>query len=195
MVAKGQVFGVVIAIIAICIAPFIMYAPEGLFQYLQMVAGFFSVPIFTIVFVGYISKRVPAIAAKVALVVFVSSYASMQLIFDTPIHFLHQLAILFVVCTTLMFIIGHFAPRESDYVMPVNESMDVTPWEFRFEASAVILYMVLGAYVMFSNVGFVSDDPTFMQVYGLCGLVMLVGILHQYKKKKGTQAMATANAQ
>ncbi|GAL02112.1 sodium-choline Symporter [Photobacterium aphoticum] len=195
LVAKGQVFGVVIAIIAICIAPFIMYAPEGLFQYLQMVAGFFSVPIFTIVFVGYISKRVPAIAAKVALVVFVSSYASMQLIFDTPIHFLHQLAILFVVCTTLMFIIGHFAPRESDYVMPVNESMDVTPWEFRFEASAVILYMVLGAYVMFSNVGFVSDDPTFMQVYGLCGLVMLVGILHQYKKKKGTQAMATANAQ
>ncbi|GHA50102.1 solute:sodium symporter family transporter [Photobacterium aphoticum] len=195
LVAKGQVFGVVIAIIAICIAPFIMYAPEGLFQYLQMVAGFFSVPIFTIVFVGYISKRVPAIAAKVALVVFVSSYASMQLIFDTPIHFLHQLAILFVVCTTLMFIIGHFAPRESDYVMPVNESMDVTPWEFRFEASAVILYMVLGAYVMFSNVGFVSDDPTFMQVYGLCGLVMLVGILHQYKKKKGTQALATANAQ
>ena len=184
LVAKGRVFGVLIAIIAICIAPFIMYAPEGLFQYLQMVAGFFSVPIFTIVFVGYISKRVPAIAAKVALVVFVSSYASMQLIFKTPLHFLHQLAILFVVCTVLMFVIGHFAPRSSDYVMPVNESMDVTPWEFRFEASAVILYMVLGAYIMFSKVGFVSDDPTFMQVYGLCGVVMLVGVAVRYFKKK-----------
>ena len=83
-----------------------------------------------------------------------------------------------------MFVIGHFAPRSSDYVMPVNESMDVTPWEFRFEASAVILYMVLGAYIMFSKVGFVSDDPTFMQVYGLCGVVMLVGVAVRYFKKK-----------
>ncbi|MBY5946765.1 solute:sodium symporter family transporter [Photobacterium rosenbergii] len=193
LVAKGRVFGVLIAVVAICIAPFIMYAPEGLFQYLQMVAGFFSVPIFTIVFVGYISKRVPAIAAKVALVVFVSSYASMQLIFKTPLHFLHQLAILFVVCTVLMFVIGHFAPRSSDYVMPVNESMDVTPWEFRFEASAVILYMVLGAYIMFSKVGFVSDDPTFMQVYGLCGVVMLVGVAVRYFKKKQASQQVLAS--
>ncbi|MCS0135219.1 solute:sodium symporter family transporter, partial [Vibrio alginolyticus] len=170
-------------------APFILYAPEGLFQYLQMVAGFFSVPIFTIVFVGYISKRVPAIAAKVALTIFVSSYAAMQLIFDTPIHFLHQLAILFVVCTLLMFAIGHFMPRDTDYVMPVNESIDVTPWSFRFEASAVILYMVLGAYVMFSDVGFVSSDPTVMQVYGFCGVILMLGVTFNYllKRRKSKQ--------
>lgn len=191
LVGKGRIFGVVIAIISVCIAPFIMYAPEGLFQYLQMVAGFFSVPIFTIVFVGYVSKRVPAVAAKVALVVFVSSYAAMQLVFKTPIHFLHQLAILFVVCTALMFIIGYFMPREDDYVMPVNENIDVTPWAFRFEASAIILYMVLGAYVMFSDVGFVSDDPTIMQVYGVCGIVMLVGIFGRLaKRKKALEAAA-----
>ncbi|MFA0015413.1 solute:sodium symporter family transporter [Vibrio lentus] len=184
LVGKGRIFGVVIAIISVCIAPFIMYAPEGLFQYLQMVAGFFSVPIFTIVFVGYVSKRVPAVAAKVALVVFVSSYAAMQLVFKTPIHFLHQLAILFVVCTALMFIIGYFMPREDDYVMPVNENIDVTLWAFRFEASAIILYMVLGAYVMFSDVGFVSDDPTIMQVYGVCGIVMLFGIAARLAKRK-----------
>ncbi|MCC4855558.1 solute:sodium symporter family transporter [Vibrio lentus] len=191
LVGKGRIFGVVIAIISVCIAPFIMYAPEGLFQYLQMVAGFFSVPIFTIVFVGYVSKRVPAVAAKVALVVFVSSYAAMQLVFKTPIHFLHQLAILFVVCTALMFIIGYFMPREDDYVMPVNENIDVTPWAFRFEASAIILYMVLGAYVMFSDVGFVSDDPTIMQVYGVCGIVMLFGIAARLaKRKKALEAAA-----
>ena len=190
LVGKGRIFGVVIAIISVCIAPFIMYAPEGLFQYLQMVAGFFSVPIFTIVFVGYVSKRVPAVAAKVALVVFVSSYAAMQLVFKTPIHFLHQLAILFVVCTALMFIIGYFVPREDDYVMPVNENIDVTPWAFRFEASAIILYMVLGAYVMFSDVGFVSDDPTIMQVYGVCGIVMLFGIAARLAKRK--KALETA---
>ncbi|MEH0690228.1 solute:sodium symporter family transporter [Vibrio cholerae] len=191
LVGKGRIFGVLIAIVSVCIAPFIMYAPEGLFQYLQMVAGFFSVPIFTIVFVGYISKRVPALAAKVALVVFVSSYAAMQLVFETPIHFLHQLAILFVVCTALMFIIGRFAPRDTDYVIPINESMDVTPWAFRFEASAIILYMVLGAYVMFSNVGFVSNDPTVMQVYGVCGLVMLVGAALRVTKRRKSTLLTT----
>ncbi|AEX22314.1 solute:sodium symporter family transporter [Vibrio parahaemolyticus] len=184
LVGKGRIFGVIIAVISVCIAPFILYAPEGLFQYLQMVAGFFSVPIFTIVFVGYISKRVPAIAAKVALTVFVSSYAAMQLIFDTPIHFLHQLAILFVVCTVLMFVIGHFMPRDTDYVMPVNESIDVTPWSFRFEASAVIIYMVLGAYVMFSDAGFVSNDPTIMHVYGFCGVILFFGVLSSYLLKR-----------
>ncbi|MFT6987659.1 MAG: SSS family solute:Na+ symporter [Psychromonas sp.] len=186
LVAKGQAFGVVIAIVSVCIAPFIMYAPDGLFQYLQMVAGFFSVPIFTIVFVGYISKRVPAFAAKVALTVFVLSYGSMQLIFDTQIHFLHQLAILFVVCTALMFVIGHFKPRETDYVMPINENIDITPWAFRFEASAIILYMVLGAFVVFSEVGLMSDDPTVMQVYGICGVIMIAGLFKSQSRKKAT---------
>lgn len=184
LVSKGRVFGVIIAIISVCIAPFIMYAPDGLFQYLQMVAGFFSVPIFTIVFVGYISKRVPAFAAKVSLVVFVSSYAAMQLLFDTGIHFLHQLAILFVVCTALMFVIAKFRPRETDYVMPVNENMDITPWEYRFEASAIVLYMVLGAFFMFSDIGLMSDDKSFLQIYGICGLIMLVGIAFRSKKRK-----------
>ncbi|WP_133012101.1 solute:sodium symporter family transporter [Marinomonas flavescens] len=184
LIGKGRIFGVFIAIISICIAPFIMFAPEGLFQYLQMVAGFFSVPIFTIVFVGYISKRVPAIAAKVALVVFVTSYASMQLIFKVHLHFLHQLAILFVVCTALMFIIGYFYPRKTDYVMPINESINITPWAFRFEASAVVIYMVLGAYIMFSNIGFMSDDPTYMQTYGVCGLVMLAGIVFRIVRQR-----------
>ncbi|BEU04582.1 solute:sodium symporter family transporter [Agarivorans sp. OAG1] len=193
LVAKGRVFGVLIAIIAVCIAPFIMFAPEGLFQYLQMVAGFFSVPIFTIVFVGYISKRVPAIAAKVALVVFVSSYAAMQLVFETPLHFLHQLAILFVVCTILMFVIGAFKPREQDYVMPINKDMDVTPWEFRFEASAIVLYMVLGAFIMFSDIGLMSDDPTLLQTYGFCGLIMLVGIFFRHLKRKQLQPEAEAS--
>lgn len=193
LVAKGRVFGVFIAIIAVCISPFIMFAPAGLFQYLQMVAGFFSVPIFTIVFVGYISKRVPAIAAKVALTVFVSCYAAMQLVFDTPIHFLHQLAILFVLCAVLMFVIGYFKPRASDYVMPVNEDMDLTPWGFRFEASAIVLYMVLGAFIMFSDIGLLSEDKSILQTYLGCGVVMIAGIVfHHLRRKKAAAQVAQA---
>lgn len=196
LVNKGRSFGLFIAILSVGIAPFIMFAPNGLFDLLQRLAGLFSVPIFTIVFMGYITKRVPAVAAKVSLAVFVAAYGIVQF---TPaamhdylgplkplaeLHFFHQLAVLFVACCGIMFVIGKVRPRETDYVLPVNEAMDIKPWEFRFEASAVILYMVLGAYITFSDLGLVAGDTSFMVTYALCGIVILGGIFARIKKKQ-----------
>ncbi len=115
------------AIISVCIAPFIMYAPEGLFQYLQMVAKASSACQFLRLYLLVMSLNVSTLAAKVTLVVFVAHTPQCNLVFKTPIRCLHQLAILFVVCTAYLFIIGYFMPREDDYVMPVNENIDVTP--------------------------------------------------------------------
>ncbi len=204
LVNKGRSFGLFIAILSVGIAPFIMFAPNGLFDLLQRLAGLFSVPIFTIVFMGYITKRVPAVAAKVSLAVFVAAYGIVQF---TPaamhdylgplkplaeLHFFHQLAVLFVVCCGIMFVIGKVRPRDTDYVLPVNEAMDIKPWEFRFEASAVILYMVLGAYITFSDLGLVAGDTSFMVTYGLCGIVILGGLFARIKKKQAKAAQLKA---
>lgn len=204
LVNKGRIFGLGVAVLAVGIAPFIMYAPNGLFDLLQRLAGLFSVPIFTIVFIGYVTKRVPAVAAKVALTVFVLSYGIIQF---TPVeyqgflgplmplaklHFFHQLAILFVVCCIIMYIIGKVKPRETDYVLPVYNGMDLTPWAFRFEASAVLLYMMLGAYVIFSDTGLVTGDTGFIGLYGIFGVVFLCGLFVNTRrrlaqmKKEGT---------
>ncbi|MCF7364454.1 solute:sodium symporter family transporter [Vibrio sp. A1-b2] len=196
LVNKGRSFGLFIAILSVGIAPFIMFAPNGLFDLLQRLAGLFSVPIFTIVFMGYVTKRVPAIAAKASLAIFVMTYGIIQFTPATmhdylgplkplaELHFFHQLAVLFVVCCAVMFIIGKVHPRDTDYVLPVNEAMDIKPWEFRFEASAVILYMVLGAYIIFSDLGLVSGDKSFMATYALCGIVILGGIFTRIKRKQ-----------
>lgn len=208
LVNKGRSFGLFIAILSVGIAPFIMFAPNGLFDLLQRLAGLFSVPIFTIVFMGYITKRVPAVAAKVSLTVFVAAYGIVQF---TPasmhdylgplkplaeLHFFHQLAILFVLCCGIMFAIGKVRPRDTDYVLPVNEAMDIKPWEFRFEASAVILYMVLGAYITFSDLGLVAGDTSFMVTYALCGIVILDGLFARIRKNKAQAAQLNAqNAQ
>lgn len=204
LVNKGRSFGLFIAILSVGIAPFIMFAPNGLFDLLQRLAGLFSVPIFTIVFMGYATKRVPAIAAKISLAVFVASYAIVQF---TPVtmhdylgplkplaelHFFHQLAVLFVICCAIMYVIGKVRPRDTDYVLPVNEAMDIKPWEFRFEASAVILYMVLGAYITFSDLGLVAGDTSFMVTYALCGIVILGGIFVRIKKKQAKSAQLQA---
>ncbi|EQB8917479.1 solute:sodium symporter family transporter, partial [Vibrio fluvialis] len=205
LVNKGRSFGLFIAILSVGIAPFIMFAPNGLFDLLQRLAGLFSVPIFTIVFMGYVTKRVPAIAAKVSLAIFVMTYGIIQFTPATmhdylgplkplaELHFFHQLAVLFVVCCAVMFIIGKVRPRDTDYVLPVNEAMDIKPWEFRFEASAVILYMVLGAYIIFSDLGLVSGDKSFMVTYALCGIVILGGIFVRIKKKQAKSTRLKVN--
>ena len=66
VVKNGKLFGIVLAIASMLIAPFIANAPAGLFGYLQEVNGCYSIPILTIIVVGYLTKRVPAIAAKIA---------------------------------------------------------------------------------------------------------------------------------
>lgn len=158
IVNKGKIFGTIVAILSLIIAPLIAKAPQGLFQYLQIVNGFFNVPIFSIIFIGYLTKRVPAIAAKVALVFFVGSYAYLQLVSDIKLHFLHQLAILFVISCAIMLIIGKIAPRKTPYVLKNRNVVDLTPWKYRYEAGIVIISVMVSFYIIFSKLGIVALD-------------------------------------
>lgn len=158
LVAKGKIFGIGVAIVAMFVAPFIMNAPSGLFEYLQTINGFFNVPIFTIIFMGYLTKRVPPIAAKVAITFFVTVYGLTQLVFDVPIHYLHVSAILFVLSCLIMFVIGKKVPMPEDYVLPENEVVEVEPWEHRFKASGALLFLMTSMYVVFSELGLANPD-------------------------------------
>lgn len=156
IISKGKQFGFVLAIISMTIAPFIMYAPQGLFQYLQTVNGFFNVPIFTIVFIGYVTKRVPAFAAKVSLVFFVATYGILQLVIKPDIHYLYQLAILFVISCAIMLVIGKIKPRNEEYVLKDNKVVDINPWKYRHEACGVVLFFMISMYIVCSKLGFAS---------------------------------------
>ncbi len=67
-VKAGKIFGLFLAIISMSIAPFIANAPDGLFSYIQQALGSLSVPILAVVVIGILSKRVPALGAKIALI-------------------------------------------------------------------------------------------------------------------------------
>lgn len=158
IILKGKQFGFVLAIISMTIAPFIMYAPQGLFQYLQTVNGFFNVPIFTIVFIGYVTKRVPALAAKVSIVFFVLTYGVLQLVIKPDMHFLHQLGILFVVTCMIMLAIGKMKPRDTEYTLKDNKVVDIKPWKYRYETSGVVLLLMISMYIVCSKLGFASGN-------------------------------------
>lgn len=174
LVSKAKSFGLIIAGVSMLIAPFIMYVPQGLFQYLQTVNGFFNVPIFTIVFIGYVTKRVPAIAAKIALVFFVGTYAILQLVIKPDLNFLYQLAILFVISCVLMLIIGKIKPRETPYVMEIRNVVDIEPWEHRHAAGGVVVFLMIAMYIVFSKLGIAGVNGITIYTFGY---MLIVGII------------------
>ncbi len=155
LVTKGKYVGILLAVFSMCVAPLIAMAPSGLFNYLQMVNGFYNVPIFTLIIFGMLNKTAPAWSAKVTLVFFMVGYGLTQLgVIKTNLHFLHILAILFVVSVVFMYIAGKFWPAKNTYDDGKDLNVvDVTPWNMRVAVSIAIVLCVFGVYVLFSSLG------------------------------------------
>ncbi|HEA29067.1 MAG TPA: solute:sodium symporter family transporter [Leeuwenhoekiella sp.] len=156
IVKAGKSFGIVLALIAMIVAPFIANASKGLFGYLQEVNGCYSIPILTIIVVGYTTKRVPAIAAKVGLISGVVLYSISQFILKPYVfgeenypHYLHVMGILFVLNIIIMLVIGKMYPRDEDYELQYTNEVDITPWKYVKQVGIVISLIVVGVYIYF----------------------------------------------
>jgi SSS family solute:Na+ symporter len=157
VVKKGQMFGIGLAVFSMIIAPLIAKAPSGLFGYLQEVNGCYSIPILTIIVVGYLTKRVPGIAANIAIISGSVLYAISQFIVKPYVigeenypHFLHVMAILFVINICIMLIIGMVKPRATDYELAYSKDVDITPYKYLYPVGASIVAIVVYSYVYFS---------------------------------------------
>jgi SSS family solute:Na+ symporter len=149
-------FEVIICIVTMFIAPFIIFAKGGLYTYLQKIGGLFSVPIFTILVVGMLTKRVPPLAAKAGLFFFIVCYGATQFFFDTGLHFLHFLAILFLITTGIMLVIGRIQPRQTPFELIRNNMVDIRPWKNRHWISAILLAVMVLLFILFSPLGLVK---------------------------------------
>ena len=177
IVKYGKIFGVILAIAAMFIAPLIANA-GSLFDYLQEINGIYSIPILTIIVVGYLTKRVPAIAAKIGLVsgclLYILSQFIMQPYFiekavsiaklngitDTAEltlikaqaypHFLDVMAILFILNIIIMLIIGKLKPRETDFIQEYTQQVDIEPWKYVKQVGVAICIVVIGVYIYFA---------------------------------------------
>jgi len=157
VVKAGKLFGIGLAVLSMVIAPLIANAPDGLFGYLQEVNGCYSIPILTIIVVGYLTKYVPAIAAKIAIISGVVLYSVSQFILkpyvfgaDNYPHFLHVMAILFVLNVLIMLLIGKFYPRKEAYVQHYTKQVDITPWKHLNTVGIAICVIVLSIYIYFA---------------------------------------------
>ena len=154
VVSVGKTFGIFLALMAMFVAPFIARAPQGLFSYLQEVNGCYNIPILTIIVVGFMTKYVPAIAAKIGLLSGVLLYSFSQFGLK-PLygaehypHYLHVMAILFVFNALLMLFIGWKWPRKQPYQLQYTHKVDIKPWKAVYPAALFILIVVISIYII-----------------------------------------------
>ncbi len=176
-VKAGKAFGLCLALVSLCIAPFIASAPDGLFAYIQESLGSLSVPILAVVVVGIYTRRVPAFSAKIVLTVgvlmyLVSQFVISPLMVDSALaeaatngitdpkalsiikaeaypHFLHIMGILFVFNVGFMLLMGKLKPQTHEYKELVTDEIDSTPWKYALLTGAIITVMVLSTYLIF----------------------------------------------
>ena len=158
VVRAGKSFGIGLALLSMIIAPTIANAPDGLFGYLQEINGCYTIPILTIILVGYLTKYVPAIAAKIAIFSGVFLYSFSQFFLKDYViskggvypHFIHIMAILFLFNTGLMLLIGYLKPRSNAYVQLYTKQVDISPWKYVNVFGGIIVVVVISIYYIFS---------------------------------------------
>jgi SSS family solute:Na+ symporter len=146
-------FELLVCFCAVIIAPFIYLAKSGFYNYIQTVNGFFSLPIFTIIVVGFLTRKVPPLAAKVGLLFFSITYATFEVFLPVKIHFLHLLAILFIATCLIMLLIGWLSPLKTPYRQQVNNLVPIQPWKERHLFSFILVLLMLGIFILFSPMG------------------------------------------
>ena len=158
VVRAGKTFGIGLALLSMIIAPTIANAPDGLFGYLQEINGCYTIPILTIILVGYLTKYVPALAAKVAMLIGVVMYSISQFVLKDYVisgggeypHYLHIMAIIFLFNIGVMLLIGKLRPREVAYVQNYTEQVNITPWKPVKMYGIIITIIVISTYFIFT---------------------------------------------
>ncbi|SFR38817.1 solute:Na+ symporter, SSS family [Robiginitalea myxolifaciens] len=178
VVKYGKIFGVVLALAAMFVAPVIEKA-GSIFEYLQQANGIYSIPILTIIVVGYLTKRVPAIAAKVAIVLGSGLYIISQFIIgpsrvesalaaaeaagitgetalrqvqaDAYPHYLHVMAILFLLNVGIMLLIGKLRPNAQPYELEYTRQVEITPYRYIKPVGIAVIVIVIGIYIAFAK--------------------------------------------
>ena len=158
IVKIGKYFGIGLAVASILIAP-ILDQMQSIFEYLQKVNGLYSVPIIGIFMLGIGTKHVPAIAAKIGMIVGMAFYAFFTFvnIKDVPVffangdgdlHWLHGYFISFISSVVVMLVIGYIKPKSVEEIaisdQRVPAPVDMTPWHQAKNAS----YAIMGTTVL-----------------------------------------------
>lgn len=200
-------FSGILAIASFCIAPLLMYAPDGLWELIRRFTGFFNIPIIAVVLVGIFARKVPAVAAKVVIIFHVFTYYmliwGMNQLFGIPINinYIHVYGILFFTEIVIMLAISRISPRKEAWKFTPKPKVDMKPWKYSLFTSVVLIGFVFAFYLVFSPIGLAYKQgyvsPYFWPSLGLLSIVTIsIAILSvkKWNKKYGSYIEKTTSS-
>lgn len=156
-VKVGKIYGTCAGAVAICVAPFVMFA-QGITTFLNSMSQFVSLPILFTVLGALIFRKAPKYAPKVITAVHVIAYGAFMIIkpcYPTsgePIHYLYAIAVLFIVEFAIMWYLNKYRGTE-EYVPADVGAVDLTPWKYRHIVCIIGIILAIGIYILFSPIG------------------------------------------
>ncbi|MBG9206552.1 solute:sodium symporter family transporter [Mammaliicoccus sciuri] len=148
----GRLVTVLVGVIVVIIAPMISLFPQGLYAVVQEFNGIYNMPLLVLVLVGFFVKRTSQLGAKVMFILHIVLYALSKILI-TEIHFLYVLSVLFFVDLLIVMLFNKWKPSD-EFDFSVNYAkVDITPWKYRYLVGGIIIFVVIGTYVLFSPLG------------------------------------------
>lgn len=168
LIKVAKIASIVIAVFSFVVSPLLQYAPEGLFQVIRVFTGFYNIPVIAVVLVGLFTKRVPSIAAIVAIIFHIIAYGLLQFVIEVNINFIHIYAILFVIEVAIMLIIGYYKPLDKPWHYRNESKVDMTPWAYALPVAIILFAGIVMLYLLFSPIGIVGGlSPAFWSVFAV----------------------------
>lgn len=149
----GKTVTVVVGIISIIVAPFISFAPAGLYQFVQEFNGLYNMPLLVIILFAFYSKKATAFGAKTTIAVHIVLYALSKMFFQN-IHFLYVLTALFVLDIIILMVVSKLKPDGEFVLNSFDTKVDIEPWKYTKVTAIVLVVVVILTYVAFSPIGF-----------------------------------------
>nr|WP_273273195.1 solute:sodium symporter family transporter [Maribacter polysiphoniae] len=149
LVKYGKLSSVILAAIAIIVAPFVAYAPDGLYMLLQELNGIFFIPISSIIIAGIFFKQINTKGAKAGLFFGFTFYILTTFVLEINIHFVHLWGIEFVLNFIIMFLVSRYSTTEKVEVYKEKTTHEKS-WSAVNIAGAILVFLTILIYILLS---------------------------------------------
>jgi SSS family solute:Na+ symporter len=158
-VRAGKGFGLLLALLAMTMAPLIAHTPEGLYTLMKKIGVVINIPIFTVVLMGMVTRRVTARAARIAMFSGMAFYILISWILGNRIgpftfHWLHAVWLNFIFMVALMLLLSagsSKATAPADQTLPAPEQEGW--WRFAKIAATGIIVLGFALYAFLHQLG------------------------------------------
>ncbi|MGF1739180.1 solute:sodium symporter family transporter [Photobacterium satsumensis] len=197
VVRMGKIFGAVTIVICVCIAPFIAQA-DGLYTLMRTIMAVINVPILTVILVGIVSKRTPALAAYIALPIGMVSFYTAHFVLKgdfgfVQVHWLHLVGLNFLWMVGIMMVIRYLKPMSQPYEQVYTNQVEVKPWKYAVHASWAIVGLLALLYTVFSEIGILGEQGSAGKVMAVLSLVAVCCfVINRALQRHNTKSVSTA---